>query len=221
MQRELDALYEKAGNCTNQNEAFLLYKKAAEKGHIGAKAKLGMCYYSGFGVEINMNEAEKWLLESAKSGNPEGQYALGCFYFNNGEYSNLDSAVYYLTQAVNQNHSEAVEALNIVMLQVKALRPGEKNSTQLEGTNKKQCPTCKKYNTIYSQKIHNGKQDMLVCLNYGECKNSGFVIDFITGEIISGEICHLCGSKRSYLNSGKWYCYNEKCTGYNKIDKRF
>jgi hypothetical protein len=77
------------------------------------------------------------------------------------------------------------------------------------------CSTCGK------KVLYNCDNKMIVCTNFGGCKNCGMVLDSTNGKLISGEECPMCKSKRDYLNSGKWYCKNENCADFNKIDYRF
>ena len=55
-------------------------KKLAEKGDAAAQAKLGVCYYKGWGVKQDYGEAVKWFGMAADQGNAEAQNNLAYFY---------------------------------------------------------------------------------------------------------------------------------------------
>ena len=52
----------------NSEKAVVWYRQAAEKGHAGAQACLGLCYEDGYGVVPDDTEAFKWRLKAAKQG---------------------------------------------------------------------------------------------------------------------------------------------------------
>jgi len=70
-------------------EAFKLFQKAAESGHIEANFYLGQCYQEGLGVVISAEKAIKCHLKNAKKGYPPSQLALGKAYLN--EFNRLRS----------------------------------------------------------------------------------------------------------------------------------
>lgn len=45
-------------------KAFSCYLQAAEKGHAESQFSVGVCYYKGFGIKQNNEEAAKWLLKA-------------------------------------------------------------------------------------------------------------------------------------------------------------
>jgi len=85
-------------------EAAYWYEKAAEQGLTRAQWLVGLCYFQGAGIEQDAEKAETWLLKSAQSGDADGQYTLGGFYFMKPD---LVKADYWLEQAVEQGHAEA------------------------------------------------------------------------------------------------------------------
>ncbi len=44
----------------NLEKAFMLYKRAAEKGHILATCRVAEGYEQGLGIEKNLNKFHKW-----------------------------------------------------------------------------------------------------------------------------------------------------------------
>lgn len=65
-----------------QEKAFNLYKKAAEKGHAQAQFELGFCYLKGLGVEEDRLKAYAWFKKAAKQGIEEAQINLSYYYFH-------------------------------------------------------------------------------------------------------------------------------------------
>lgn len=73
---------------------FKWNKLAAEQGHVESQRSVGRCYYNGFAVEQNYNEAVKWFKAS-------GWYEkLGlCYLYGHGVEQNFEEAVKYFTEA--------------------------------------------------------------------------------------------------------------------------
>lgn len=64
-----------------KESAFSWYRRAAERGHGGARVALAMMYRRGEGVVRDESEALRWLRVAAEAGEPEGQYELGLTYY--------------------------------------------------------------------------------------------------------------------------------------------
>ena len=95
--------------CYDLAEAAKWYEKAAEQDHPRALWLFGVSCAMGMGVEKNPKKAEQLLLQSAQSGDPDGQYSLGGFY---SMLSDLVKAEYWLEKAVEQGHAEAKKMLD-------------------------------------------------------------------------------------------------------------
>ena len=52
-------------------------EKSAKKGDIVAQKDLGVCYFYGYGTDINYKKAYKWLLSSAEQGNADAMFHVG------------------------------------------------------------------------------------------------------------------------------------------------
>jgi len=57
-------------------EAFRLFKMAADKGFTDAEINLGHCYMAGEGVEVNITEAKRYWERAAAKGNEHAIFAL-------------------------------------------------------------------------------------------------------------------------------------------------
>ena len=94
-----------------------LLLKAVENESAFAKYSLGMCYYRGWGMEQNDEEAVKWLLKAAEQGNANAQYELGEYYMHgiyfeeDEEKENHMKAVKWLLKAAEQGNANAQYAL--------------------------------------------------------------------------------------------------------------
>ncbi|AZL89662.1 Sel1-like repeat-containing protein [Megavirus baoshan] len=73
----------------NYNEAIKLFTVSANQGDLYSQYKLGMLYYDGIHIPININEAIKWFLMAANQGCDISQNELGIIYFE-GKYVNMD-----------------------------------------------------------------------------------------------------------------------------------
>jgi len=56
------------------------YRKAAEKGHVGAQYNLAFLYENGKGVKQDFAQAALWYRKAADQGDPEAQNNLGTLY---------------------------------------------------------------------------------------------------------------------------------------------
>lgn len=63
-----EKFYLGVGTDINYRQAFSLYKKAAEKGHVHAQYILSKLYIGGLGTEVNREQGIYWLLRSADQG---------------------------------------------------------------------------------------------------------------------------------------------------------
>lgn len=89
-------------------EAFRLFKQAANLGNIEAQANLGNLYYMGYGVEVDFYKAYYWYDKSANLGNAKAQCGLGSMY-EEGEVvnKNIDSAIFWYKKSALQNNAKA------------------------------------------------------------------------------------------------------------------
>ena len=84
----------------------------AESGDARAQNDLGRCYYKGFGVAQDYNEAVKWYTKSAEQGNAGAQSKLGlCYYRGCGVAKDEKEAVKWFTKAAEQGNEGAKKAL--------------------------------------------------------------------------------------------------------------
>ncbi|MDR2590321.1 MAG: sel1 repeat family protein [Oscillospiraceae bacterium] len=95
------------------SKAVYWYERVAEQGHTRAQWLLGACYSQGIGIGVDQEKAEHWMLKSAHSGDVEGQFNLGSFYFMKPD---IVKAEYWIEKASNQGHVEAQSALGAIKL---------------------------------------------------------------------------------------------------------
>lgn len=65
-------------------QAFVWFRKAAEKGFTKAITNLGICYELGLGIDRDWDQAQKLYQESSKKGHLQAMYNLGYLYFQMG-----------------------------------------------------------------------------------------------------------------------------------------
>ena len=81
---------------------------AAEKGHLWAQHRLGVCYYNGIVVERNPAEALKWFSRVAEQNEPWAQYRIGlCYLKGEGVEKNEHEAVEWFNKAAEQGLAKA------------------------------------------------------------------------------------------------------------------
>jgi len=103
----------------NLNEAWALYRKAAERGHPDAQYELGHMYETGQGVRANPYRAAEWYKLAAGFGrHREAQYALGQLYLTGrGVPHGYAEAVPWFLKAANQGHPAALYLMGAVYLE--------------------------------------------------------------------------------------------------------
>ena len=67
-QYQLEAYYNGEGVVKDWNQATHWWRKAAEQGHAGAQAMIGIAYFSGEGVEQNYTESYAWFILAKPQG---------------------------------------------------------------------------------------------------------------------------------------------------------
>ena len=73
--------------CAEANEAIEAYKKKAESGDVEAQRDLGNIYYFGMGVEVDLDEARKWLTKAAEQGEMKAQSLLASLYLREQNFT--------------------------------------------------------------------------------------------------------------------------------------
>jgi len=99
--------------------AMYCYKQAADKGHSGAQAGIASGYFSGFGIEKNLEKAEYWARQSAVQGDINGFYSLGTVLASKKDYENAE---FWLTKAIEGGHQEAKSTLQEMLVLKSALK---------------------------------------------------------------------------------------------------
>ena len=96
----------------NERDFHELKDKACS-GDIEAQFKLGECYKTGNGVEMDEEEADKWYHEAARQGHIEAQYMFGLSCSLN---ENEDAAIEWLRKAAEKGHVGAQFSLSQTIL---------------------------------------------------------------------------------------------------------
>ena len=83
-------------------------RKAAEQGDAEAQFNLGVCYYTGKGMERDESEAVKWFRKAAEQGYANAQYNLGsCYRTGIGTEPDQREAVKWYRKAAEQGNAVA------------------------------------------------------------------------------------------------------------------
>lgn len=64
------------------DKAVSLWETAALGGNSNAQVLMGLAYANGWGVDTDMDSAEKWYHIAAENNNPSGQFLLGIYYLS-------------------------------------------------------------------------------------------------------------------------------------------
>ena len=84
-------------------KAFSIWQRLANRGNAIAQAKLGICFYNGYGVTQDYAKAVYWFAKAAEQGLAAAQDDLGtCYYRGDGAAQDYAKAFYWFTKAVEQ-----------------------------------------------------------------------------------------------------------------------
>jgi len=105
------------GVAKNETEAARWWKRAADKGDLGAQIKMGNAYMFGIGVRQDLAQGVKWYRMAAERGNPYAQYYLGeAFARGDGIPRNPQQAIQWWTKAAEQGQPDAQAELGYLYL---------------------------------------------------------------------------------------------------------
>ncbi len=89
-------------------EAVTWFSRAAESGHARAQGMLGLCYYSGQGVNVDFTQAAHWLHRAADQGDAIAQHGLAVLHARGqGVKRDPALAVEWYLKAARQDHAAA------------------------------------------------------------------------------------------------------------------
>ena len=110
-----DAVEMIAGRSIDEfDKDFERYKRQAEAGNAAAQYNLGLCYFYGTGVAVNMHEAIKLFTRAAEAGNMTAQYNLGiCYYNGHGVAVDKREAVKWYMLAAKAGSTDAQNSLGL------------------------------------------------------------------------------------------------------------
>ncbi len=99
--------------CKGEMEnAFLWYRKAAEKGDANAMCNLGTMYLTGRGTPVNQTKAVEWLKKAAEQNNSNAMIKLaGLYQEGEGVAENYQEALKWIRRAARQGNINAVASL--------------------------------------------------------------------------------------------------------------
>lgn len=107
----IEGLVRKGKECStnhDNDEAFKLFKQAAEYGDPEAQYELGLCFFEGKGVHCDNNEAFKMWKQSAEQGYAIAQYRLGMVIPDDLEdEEKVKEGIKWLEMAAKQGYAEA------------------------------------------------------------------------------------------------------------------
>ncbi|MEZ5774648.1 MAG: caspase family protein [Hyphomicrobiaceae bacterium] len=93
-----------------------LYRRAADKGHVRAMARLGTLYDRGLGLSQDPAEALKWLRRAADKGDPDGLAGLaGLYVAGRGVAKSESEAARLYRRAATLGSAAALDGLGLMM----------------------------------------------------------------------------------------------------------
>ena len=95
--------------------AVKYFMQSARQGHAKAQFYLGLCYYDGDGVSMDINEAVEWWQKAAEQGLAEAQFNLGnCYYWGEGVAKDNEKALKWYQKAAAQGNEDAKKTLESI-----------------------------------------------------------------------------------------------------------
>jgi hypothetical protein len=92
----------------SDNNAYIWYLKAAEKGDVAAQAKVGDWLTRGKGIDKDEAAGNTWFQRAADRGNRDAQYGLGISLMRGRGIAKSDSLGFtWVKKAAEQGHVEA------------------------------------------------------------------------------------------------------------------
>jgi len=108
----LAMMHMKGAGCEqNNNVAFSLFEKAAQKGNNNALNSLGIFYEKGINGTTDADKALEYYTKAADIGNINAQLKAGMIYRQNG---NIKQSMRYLITAAHNNNEQAQEIITFV-----------------------------------------------------------------------------------------------------------
>src|SRR5436190_347264 len=99
--------YHGIGTNIDKKNAFELYKKAVDLGHLDGMNNLGCCYDGGIGTDVNKQKAFELFQKAANLGNDMAQYNIALMYKSgDGIEKNVDQAIYWFKKSAEQGNQE-------------------------------------------------------------------------------------------------------------------
>jgi hypothetical protein len=116
----------------NLERAFALYLNAAQSGQACAMHELYLCYNLGRGVDLDPNEARKWLVKGAAAGCEHAQCALGFSFEDPVVQDPVDvlEAVKWYRKAADQGYAPAKYYLGLCCLDGNGVVASEEEALQ-------------------------------------------------------------------------------------------
>ncbi len=152
----------KSAKVGKYEEAIKLYKLAAKEGDKEAQYILGSAYFTGDGLEKDINKSLYWLEKSAKQGLSRAQAFLGFIYENGqGVEKNIQKALIFNEKAAKQGNANA-----------------QNNLASMYYSYEEIPIDIKKAKYWYTKAV---KQDLL----HAKCNFAGFLNDFWVDEYLS------------------------------------
>ena len=115
-----DYLQGRNGFPEDDNEAFMWFKRAAEKNHPMGLCMVGEMYQYGYGVEKDYDEALKWYYRSAELNCGRAEFRIGWLYSHaallTGRISiapSTEQAVYFYSRAIEHGYTDNMGILEI------------------------------------------------------------------------------------------------------------
>lgn len=88
-------------------EAFAIFMKFAERGHVRSQMYVGEAYAQGKGVDVDYEKAVEWYEPAAEHGDKDAQYNLAVCYQKNHAKQNHEKAVEWYLKLANEGNLKA------------------------------------------------------------------------------------------------------------------
>ncbi|MDF2577310.1 MAG: hypothetical protein K0S74_794 [Chlamydiales bacterium] len=92
-------------------EALYWFEQSAKQGNKLAQYRAGLMHERGEGIKIDLSKAKEWYYKAVEQNHKNAPFQLFCLFQKETNQESQKLALYWLTQAANNNHAEALYLL--------------------------------------------------------------------------------------------------------------
>ncbi|OUD12189.1 hypothetical protein TPSD3_13790 [Thioflexithrix psekupsensis] len=101
---------------SSDSDLIAQLRQKADNGDVTAQYQMGLLFYNGRGVTLDLSQAAQWFTQAAEQNHGEAQFNLGVLYeYGQGVEADPTQALYWYMLAAQQSVEQSAEALNALL----------------------------------------------------------------------------------------------------------